>query len=126
MLEWRPEREERKADRVKELIERSDETGMIELGLSALPHVEANLALKEQVYLRRVQSEIIQRLCGHRDAWRKLDLLLAFGEHSEKPLRECAQEQLQALLPAGEPTADWVQQNREQLNWDAEVNAYRT
>lgn len=126
MLKWRPDQGEREAGRVKELIEQADETGLIELGLSALPLVEANLALKEQIPLRRVQREIIRRLCGHRDAWRNLDLLLAFGEHPNKSLRDCAQEQLQALLPDGEPTAEWVRQNRGQLKWDAELNAYRT
>ncbi|MDB4371171.1 hypothetical protein N9Z44_03625 [Mariniblastus sp.] len=125
MLKWRPVLGGRQADRVEELIEQSDETGLIDLGLSALPIVEAKLATQEQASLRRVQQEIVRRLCGHLDAWRNFELLVALREHPNSDLRECAKEQLRALLPEGEPTADWVQQNRQHLKWDAKLNVYR-
>ncbi len=125
MFKWRPDLGGREADRVQELIEQSDEAGLIDLGLSSLPLVEAKLATEEQAFLRRVQQEIVRRLCGHQDAWRNLDLLITLREHPNNSLRECALDQLRVLLPDGDPTADWVQQNRGHLKWDAKLNAYR-
>ena len=110
---------------MQELIAKSDETGLVELGLSSLSLVEAKLSAEEQPFLRRVQQEIVRRLCGHQDAWRNLDLLVALREYPNSDVRECAEEQLQALLPDGEATADWVQQNRQHLKWDAKLNTYR-
>ena len=125
MLKWRPDLGALEAGRVKELIKQSDEAGLIDLGLSALPIVESKLATEEQVSLRRVQQEIVRRLCGHQDAWRNLDLLITLREHPNNSLQECALDQLRALLPDGDPTTDWVQQNRGHLKWDAKLNAYR-
>ena len=124
MLKWRPDVGGREASRVQELIAKSGEAGLIDLGLSALPLVEAKLSAEEQPSLRRVQQEIVRRLCGHQDAWRNLDLLVALREYPNSDLRECAEERLRALLPDGEPTADWVQQNRQHLKWDAKLNTY--
>ena len=125
MLKWRPDVGESEASRVQELIAKSDEAGLIDLGLSTMPLVEAELSVEEQASLRRVQQEIVRRLCGHQDAWRNLDLLVALREHPNSDLRECAEEQLRALLPDGEPTADWVQENRQHLKWDAKLHVYR-
>ena len=125
MLKWRPILGESEAGRVKELIAESDDTGLIDLGLSSLPLIGAKVATAEQISLRRAQQEIVRRLCGHQDSWRNLDLLVALCEHPNNSLKECAQHQLRALLPDGEPTADWVQQNGWHLKWDAMLNAYR-
>lgn len=124
MLSWRPEVGKAEASRVQDLIAKSDEAGLVELGLSSLAMVEAKLSAEEQPSLRRVQSEIVRRLCGHRDAWRNLDLLMALRSYPNSDLRECAEEQLRALLPHPEPTADWIQQNRKNLKWDAKANTY--
>lgn len=125
MLKWRPETGQREASQVQELIAKSDESALIDLGLSALPFVEARLSSGEQSSLLRVQQEICRRLGGHRDAWRNLELLVALREYPNSDLQECAEEQLRALLPDGEPAADWVQQNRQHLKWDAKLNIYR-
>ncbi|MGI9441585.1 MAG: hypothetical protein ACR2N1_03920 [Rubripirellula sp.] len=125
MLKWRPDVGGREASRVQELIAKSDQAGLVELGLSSLAPVEAKLSAEEQPFLRRVQQEIVRRLCGHQDAWRNLDLLVALCEYPNTELRECAEEQLRALLPDGKATADWVHQNRQHLKWDAKLNTYR-
>lgn len=125
MLRWRASVGEREADRVRDLLEQSDEAGLVELGLSALPHLKTTLETNEQISLRRARQEIIRRLCGHENAWRNLDLLIVLCEHPNQSLQETAREQLRALLPNGEPTADWIKQNREHLNWDAGQNLYR-
>ncbi|MEE3370811.1 MAG: hypothetical protein VX346_15845 [Planctomycetota bacterium] len=44
MLKWRPSLGESEAGRVKELLAESDDTGLIDLGLSSLPLIEAKLA----------------------------------------------------------------------------------
>ena len=129
MLTWRPSLGQREAGRVQKLIDEADEMGLVEIGLSALPQLDAKLdtgLVKEELLpLRRAQQEIVRRLCGHRDAWRNLDLLIALCEHPDQSLQECAQNQLQVMLPEGEPTFEWIRQNRDQLKWDTELNVYR-
>ena len=129
MLKWRPSLGQREAGRVQKLIDEADEMGLVEIGLSALPQLDAKLdtgLVKEELLpLRRAQQEIVRRLCGHRDAWRNLDLLIALCEHPDQSLQECAQNQLQVMLPEGEPTFEWIQQNRDQLKWDTELHVYR-
>lgn len=124
MLRWRPEQGVRETSQVRSLIAESDESGLIALGLSALPTVEARLVMTEHPDLRRVQREIVRRLCGHRDAWRNLDLFVALLEHPNEELRACAQTQLRALLPNGEPTAEWINEHRPKLRWDPELTIY--
>ena len=124
MLAWRPETGARQAERVEAMFAKSDEAGLIDLGLSALRLVESSLEQQEQEALRRVQQEIIRRLCGHRDAWKNLDLLAALCHHPNEELRSCAKEQLSLLLPGGEPNAEWIRKNRHHLSWDSKRNVY--
>ena len=125
MLQWRPELGRREAILAKELIAKKDEKDLVSLGLSALSHLEVTLATTTQPELWRAQREIVRRLCGHRDPWRNLNLLVALLEHPNEELRECALNNLRALLPKGEPSAQWVNKNQQHLQWDSEQNVYR-
>lgn len=118
MLSWRPTQVVSEASQVTEFIKQSDQAGLIDLGLSALPILEAKLANNEEAVLRSTQQIILQRLCGHRDAWRNLDLLVAMHDHPHQELRNGAQEQLRVLIPDHEPTPEWLKLNREHLKWN--------
>lgn len=124
MLQWRPEIGSGEVIRAKELIAKKDENSLISLGLAALPLIEETLATTAQPDLQRVQSEIVRRLCGHRNAWRNLNLLVALLEYPNKELRDCARNNLQTLLPEGKPNAEWVNKNQRYLHWDSERNIY--
>ncbi len=124
MLQWRPELGSREAIRAKELIAKKDEEGLINLGFSALSLVEETLATTARPDLRRVQSEINRRLCGHRNAWRNLNLLVTLLQHPNKELQDCALNNLQALLPEGKPNAEWINENQRHLHWDSKRNIY--
>ena len=125
MLKWRPGFVVTEAAHVSQKIRDSDKSGLIELGLSALPIIEAQLATEENPTLRSAQREIILRLCGHRDAWRNLELLIALQDHPNAKLRDGAVEALRRLLPEGELNAEWVRLHRDQLKWDEQRHVYR-
>jgi len=109
MLTWSPARGEHEKVAVQhalktllvEPLHRGSREPLIELGLSALPLVRAQIAHAKnddcRAALQAVIAGIDARLCGHKEPWRNRELLAAVADHPDVDLRNCARGRLRAL-----------------------------
>lgn len=109
MLTWSPKRGAHDRAAVERLwgklkaepSHRAARDALVELGLSALPILRAQLADEKGADQRLAMTSVIDRidarLCGHDDPWRNRELLEVVAEHPDSDLGNCARGRLRAL-----------------------------